>query len=164
MRIHLALSVSLLCIGQQAAAQVAPSVTTQSVVAPSTNAVNVIQPPSPPSPRIIHAPVTTFGFGPGINCPTPALAINAFTSNGDTSSFLGNSNSSHVGASISLTIPLGGSVGNSCSELAETIAQQRALAHETSLVSTCVELISNNVTVDPAAFPELAVCSAVTLR
>ena len=157
MRIYSALSISLLFVGQQAAAQTAlPPVSSQSV--------NVISPPSAPAPRIINSPKQHYGFGGGYTCPTPTLSVNAFSSNGHGTNSFGDSNSNHTGGSISLTIPLGGSLAQSCEEIAETVSRERGVAQEAALVAVCADLIANNVTVDPAAFPHLAVCSAVAIK
>ena len=70
-----------------------------------------------------------YGFGPGINCPTPTFALSGFSGNGSGDSsgdVLGASvSSSNYGGVATVTIPLGGANQEICKEIGK--AQVQAL-------------------------------------
>ena len=70
-----------------------------------------------------------YGFGPGINCPTPTFALSGFSGNGTGDSsgdVLGASvSSSNYGGVATVTIPLGGANQEICKEIGK--AQVQAL-------------------------------------
>ena len=70
-----------------------------------------------------------YGFGPGINCPTPTFALSGFSGNGSGDSsgdVLGASvSSSNYGGVATVTIPLGGANQEICKEIGR--AQIQAL-------------------------------------
>ena len=72
---------------------------------------------------------TFYGFGPGINCPTPTLAIAGFSGNGSGSSngdVLGASvDSNNYGGIVTFTLPIGGANAEICKEIGK--AQVQAL-------------------------------------
>ena len=72
---------------------------------------------------------TFYGFGPGINCPTPTVSVAGFSGSGSGSS-AGNTvgaavNSDNYGGIITLTWPLGGANAQICKEIGK--AQVQAL-------------------------------------
>ncbi|MEB3276083.1 MAG: hypothetical protein VKM92_03860 [Cyanobacteriota bacterium] len=72
---------------------------------------------------------TFYGFGPGINCPTPTLSLSGFGGSGSGSS-AGSSigadvNSDNYGGIITFTLPIGGSNAEICKEIGK--AQVQAL-------------------------------------
>lgn len=72
---------------------------------------------------------TFYGFGPGINCPTPTLAIAGFSGNGSGSSdgdVLGAAvSSNNYGGIVTFTLPIGGTNAEICKEIGK--AQVQAL-------------------------------------
>jgi len=70
-----------------------------------------------------------YGFGPGINCPTPTIALSGFSGNGSGASngdVLGASvSSSNYGGIATVTIPIGGANQEICKEIGK--AQIQAL-------------------------------------
>lgn len=63
-----------------------------------------------------------YGFGPGINCPTPTLSISGFqgNSNGLTNSELNtNVANRNLGGMITLTVPIGPNYGDVCRQIGE---------------------------------------------
>jgi len=70
-----------------------------------------------------------YGFGPGINCPTPTFALSGFSGNGSGASngdVLGASvSSSNYGGIATVTVPLGGANQEICKEIGK--AQVQAL-------------------------------------
>ena len=72
---------------------------------------------------------TFYGFGPGINCPTPTIAVSGFGGSGSGSS-AGDSigagvNSDNYGGIVTFTMPLGGANAEICKEIGK--AQVQAL-------------------------------------
>lgn len=72
---------------------------------------------------------TFYGFGPGINCPTPTVSVAGFSGSGSGSS-AGNTvgaavNSDNYGGIVTLTWPLGGGNAAICKEIGK--AQVQAL-------------------------------------
>jgi len=63
-----------------------------------------------------------YGFGPGINCPTPTLSISGFlgNSNGLTNSELNtNVYNNNIGGMVTLTVPIGPVYGDVCRQIGE---------------------------------------------
>lgn len=105
-----------------------------------------------------------YGFAPGISCPTPELAFGAFggqTNGWGNSGY--NTSGNNVGGTIMFTTPIGGDIGKHCKELAREIARQRKLDTEVAMIQQCAQFAQAGVTIDPEAFPEFAVCSAITV-
>jgi hypothetical protein len=72
---------------------------------------------------------TFYGFGPGINCPTPTLSLSGFSGSGSGSS-AGNSigaavSSDNYGGIVTFTLPIGGANAEICKEIGK--AQVQAL-------------------------------------
>lgn len=105
-----------------------------------------------------------FGFAPGIQCPTPELAVGAF--GGQTNGW-GNSGyntaGNNVGGTIMFTMPIGGDTAEYCKQLAREIAKQRRLDTEVNMIKQCAQLANANIQIDVEKFPDFAVCSAVTV-
>lgn len=72
---------------------------------------------------------TFYGFGPGINCPTPVLSVSGFAGGGSGSSAgdtIGASvNSGNYGGILSFSMPIGGTNAEICKEIGK--AQVQAL-------------------------------------
>jgi hypothetical protein len=111
--------------------------------------------------QINNASNATYGFGPGITCPTPSLSMGLFGggSNGYASSY--NSGVFGYGASLSFNIPIGGRIGDACTGLAEEIARQRQLDTGINLIKQCAELRRAGIKVDYSVFPQFEVCEGV---
>lgn len=105
-----------------------------------------------------------FGFAPGIQCPTPELAVGAF--GGQTNGW-GNtgyySAGNNVGGTVMFTMPIGGDTAEYCKQLAREIAKQRRLDTEVNMIKQCAMLANSGIQIDTEKFPDFAVCSAVTV-
>ena len=97
---------------------------------------------------------STYGFGIGINCPTPSLALSTFGSGF-------HDGISSTGASVSVIVPIGGRVGTACRDLAEEITKQRKLDTAINVVRMCAAFKKEGISVDTEAFPELKDCDGV---
>ena len=105
-----------------------------------------------------------FGFAPGIQCPTPELAVGAF--GGQTNGW-GNtdyySSGNNVGGTVMFTMPIGGDTAKYCKQLAKEIAKQRRLDTEVNMIRQCAQLANAGIQLDIEKFPDFAVCSAVSV-
>jgi hypothetical protein len=121
---------------------------------------------------------TFYGFGPGINCPTPSFTVSGFGGSGSGSSagdtIGADVNSDNYGGIVALTIPLGGANAEICKEIgkAQVEAMKAAAATNTlaaaktqadiNLVTAlkCVEILKVAV----LAGPFEQVCAGVFVR
>ena len=82
---------------------------------------------------------TFYGFGPGINCPTPSFSVAGFGGGGSGSSagdtIGANVNSDNYGGIVSVTVPIGGANAEICKEIGK--AQVESL--KSQAVRTSVE-------------------------
>ncbi len=103
-----------------------------------------------------------YGFAPGISCPTPELAVGAFTGQTNGWGNTGyNTSGNNLGGTVMFTMPLGGDTAEYCKQLASEIAKQRRLDTEVNMIRQCAQLANSGITVDVKEFPDFAVCSAV---
>jgi hypothetical protein len=103
-----------------------------------------------------------FGFAPGIQCPTPELAVGAF--GGQTNGWGNtgyNTSGNNVGGTVMFTMPLGGDTAEYCKQLAREIAKQRRLDTEVNMIRQCAQLANSGITVDVEQFPDFALCAGV---
>ena len=105
-----------------------------------------------------------FGFAPGIQCPTPELAVGAFGGQtngwGNTDYYTSGNN---VGGTVMFTMPIGGDTAEYCKKLAKEIAKQRRLDTEVNMIKQCAQLANAGIMIDTEKFPDFAVCSAVSV-
>ena len=132
-----------------------------------SNQGNIIQAPSGGSQTNVNQNNSfnsTYSFGPGISCPTPALAGAIYNGYGDATAAGFNSTNNVVGGAIALVLPLGGQVGKSCKVLAKEIARQRVLDTQVTMINVCAQFAQQGVVIDTEQFPEFKVCSGVTVN
>jgi hypothetical protein len=98
---------------------------------------------------------STFKFD-GLECPTPNLSASVFGGYSDASTGRSNSNAFNIGASASLSAPVGGKVGKSCSEAfaAKTEIQvesvkTKKLDTSTNMSKYCIEQVRSGITYFP---------------
>ncbi len=138
---------------------------TQDTTNTQTNEGTIIQAPSGGSQTNINQNNTfnsTYGFGVGINCPTPALGLSVFSGASGSSSGGFSSDARSIGGSITFVIPLGGSVGKACKQLAVEIAKQRTLDTQVALIKTCIEFKNLGVVINTVKMPEFEVCNNIS--
>ena len=109
--------------------------------------------------NVNNAYSSTYSFGPGINCPTPSFAVNAFGGLGES----GSQQSTSYGGSISYIMPIGGDIGNACRDHVKEITKQRQLDTKVNMINVCARFAQQGVTIDTAQFPEFKVCEGVTV-
>jgi hypothetical protein len=99
------------------------------------------------------------GFGGGVVCQSPQIAIGGFGSRQTTGMGLPYSN---TGITIEYLAPVGRDSGKSCSEVAREILKARRLDNSLTVIQRCTEFARTGVVLDPAIYPELArSCSGV---
>lgn len=113
--------------------------------------------------QVNNAYETDFGFGPGIYCRTPGLVLGAYGGSLTSSAYSYNSSSGNYGGIVGFHIPLGGSVGSSCAQLAQEIAKQRRLDTDLAMIRQCAALKRGGVKLDYEIFPDFKPCDGVTL-
>lgn len=114
--------------------------------------------------NVNNAYSSTYSFGPGISCPTPSFALNAYggSSNAWSDGFSGTGSGSY-GASASFIVPIGGETGAACRTLVREIANQRVLDTKVNMIRVCSELTRQGVQLDLKDFPEFEACRSVTV-
>ena len=100
-----------------------------------------------------------YGFGPGIQCPGPTVALGAFGS-GVGGGYGGALN---YGVAIALVVPLGGRLAIACEDLGQEIARQRQLDTAINLARACARFQQERITVDVSVFPELERCRGIAI-
>lgn len=102
------------------------------------------------------------GFGPGIFCRTPTLYVGGNWGQSAQNNYDSVQNSGNTGATYSanagILFPFGSSVLRDCARLTESIARDREISSQLSMIRTCASLENERITVDPEKFPLLAIC------
>jgi hypothetical protein len=103
-----------------------------------------------------------FGFAPGIYCRTPSLYVGGSWGKANLDAFdpiqtSGNQNNSYS-ANAGLVIPFGSQVLDYCKQLAYSIARDREISSQLSMLRTCRDLEKEGLVVDPIKFPLLKPC------
>ena len=132
-----------------------------------TNQGNIIQAPSGGSQTNVNQNNSfnsTFSFGPGISCPTPALAAAIYNGYGDASASGYTSTNNVIGGALALVVPLGGDIGKTCKQLVKEIARQRVLDTKVAMINVCAQFVQQGVVIDTQQFPEFKVCSGVKVN
>ncbi len=138
---------------------------TQDTTNTQTNEGTIIQAPSGGSQTNINqnnSYNSTYGFGIGINCPTPSVALGVFSGTSGSHSSGFHSGAHSVGGSVALVVPIGGSVGRSCKQLAAEIARQRVLDTQVALIKTCIKFRDLGVVINTVELPEFEVCNKIS--
>ena len=144
--------VSVIAISGQAFAQSSPSATSSSRATSAGTTVN----------NQNNSQINTssfYGFGPGINCPTPTFSVAGFGGSGsglsDGDVIGARVNSDNYGGVVTLTFPIGGAKHDICKQIGEsqvevlqsqverTKAEARKTQADINLVTAikCVELL-----------------------
>ncbi|UJB68252.1 hypothetical protein HRE53_16945 [Acaryochloris sp. 'Moss Beach'] len=115
----------------------------------------------------------TYGFK-GVVCPRPAFILSAGydRASSDFNANINGSDSNAITASAAIVVPIGGSVGKSCTSLAKTMAKssememaRNAVFFERDIAFACRELIDAGIAVTLEKFPTLSSsCSAIKVR
>ena len=104
------------------------------------------------------------GFGPGVFCRTPTLYVGGSWGNSQLDTFdnvqnSGN-NSTNISGNIGILYPFGSSILRDCRRLAESIALDREISSQLSMLRLCAQLQKEGLVVDPEKFPLLKPCAA----
>lgn len=104
-----------------------------------------------------------FGFAPGVFCRTPTLYVGGnFGEAGlrayDPIQVSGNRNMTYS-VSAGIAVPFGSQILSYCKQLAASIAVDREISSQLSMLRTCVQLEKEGIVVDPEKFPLLEPCA-----
>lgn len=103
------------------------------------------------------------GFGPGIFCRTPTLYVggqwgeNFLDAYDITNRYSGNG-AQNYSFNGGVVIPLGSRVIEYCRQMAESIARDREVSSQISMIRACAALEKEGLVVDPEKFPLLKPC------
>ena len=103
------------------------------------------------------------GFAPGVFCRTPTLYVGGNVGHVKQDNFdpiqeSGNRNTtSSMNAGI--LFPFGSRIIDYCKRYAATIAKDKEISSQVSMLKLCNELSQKKIAVDPVKFPLLAVCA-----
>jgi len=103
------------------------------------------------------------GFGPGIFCRTPTLYVggqwgeNFLDAYDIASRFSGNS-AQNYSFNGGIVVPLGSRVIEYCRRMAQSIARDREISSQLSMIRACSALEKEGLVVDPEKFPLLKPC------
>ena len=132
-----------------------------------SNQGNIIQAPSGGTQTNVNQNNSfnsTYSFGPGISCPTPALAAALYNGYGDANAAGYTSSNNVIGGAVALVLPLGGDIGRTCKQLVKEIARQRVLDTKVTMINVCAQFVQQGVVIDTEQFPEFKVCSGVKVN
>ena len=103
------------------------------------------------------------GFGPGVFCRTPTLYVggnigHVKQDNFDPIQESGNRNLTKS-MNAGILFPFGSRIIDYCKRYAETIARDKEISSQVSMLKLCNELRRDKIAVDPEKFPLLAPCA-----
>lgn len=99
--------------------------------------------------------------GRNVVCPRPSFIIGSGFNSNDGINFEDNSS---YAFNASFIVPLGGSLGETCEGMAQTIARKTQYDLEIINARSCAELLSAGISLSPEKFPTLSeVCQGVSL-
>ncbi|MDQ6931513.1 MAG: hypothetical protein M3126_12695 [Candidatus Eremiobacteraeota bacterium] len=147
-----------ICVSAPAFAQTVPPASNQQTNNPqlqtSAQSANV-------NTQINNTNVGQNSFAPGVECGSPQIAVNGY-STGLSGTF--GSGMSSNGISVGYITPVGRSNRVLCEKLAQEIVHQRQLDTQLTIIQRCVDLAKLGVVLTEAQYPELAkACSGVQL-
>ena len=104
------------------------------------------------------------GFGPGVFCRTPTLYVggnigHVKQDNFDPIQESGNRNLTKS-MNAGILFPFGSRIIDYCKRYAETIARDKEISSQVSMLKLCNELRRDRIAVDPEKFPLLAPCAS----
>lgn len=102
------------------------------------------------------------GFGPGIFCRTPTLYVGgnsgkAWLGAHDPVQKSGNYTTNYSG-NIGILFPFGSSIIDNCKSLVGTIARDREISSQLSMIKACDDLAKRGIKVDSSIYPLLEPC------
>lgn len=102
------------------------------------------------------------GFGPGIFCRTPSIYVGGSWGESNLDAFdpiqrSGNA-TKNLSANAGVVVPFGSQIIDYCKQIAFSIARDREISSQLSMLRTCRELEREGLVVDPVKFPLLSPC------
>ena len=103
------------------------------------------------------------GFGPGIFCRTPTLYVGGqwgenFLDAYDIVNRVSGNGAQNYSFNGGIVVPLGSRVIEYCRQMAQSIARDREISSQLSMIRACAALEKEGLVVDPEKFPLLKPC------
>lgn len=103
------------------------------------------------------------GFGPGIFCRTPTLYVGGqwgenFLDAYDIANRVSGNGAQNYSFNGGIVVPLGSRVIEYCRQMAQSIARDREISSQLSMIRACAALEKEGLVVDPEKFPLLKPC------
>ena len=102
------------------------------------------------------------GFGPGIFCRTPTLYVGGNAGKGWLGAFdpvqKSGNYTTNYSANAGILFPFGSSTIDDCKSLVRTIARDREISSQLSMIKACDDLAKRGIKVDSSIYPLLEPC------
>ena len=108
------------------------------------------------------------GFGPGVFCRTPTIFVGGNAGQNQLDAFDAVTESGNVSTNYQvnagIVYPFGSSAIEDCKTLARTVARDREISTQLSMIKACADLESKGIIVNPEVFPLLEACTESVLK
>jgi hypothetical protein len=108
------------------------------------------------------------GFGPGVFCRTPTIFVGGNAGQNNLNAFDAVTESGNLSTNYAfnagLVYPFGSSAIEDCKTLARTVARDREISTQLSMIKACADLEKKGIIVNPEIYPLLEPCTASVLK
>lgn len=108
------------------------------------------------------------GFGPGVFCRTPTIFVGGNAGQNKLDAFDAVTDSGNVSTNYQvnagIVYPFGSSAIEDCKTLARTVARDREISTQLSMIKACADLESKGIMVNPEVYPLLEPCTESVLK
>ena len=108
------------------------------------------------------------GFGPGVFCRTPTIFVGGNAGQNQLDAFdavtQSGNKSTNYAVNAGIVYPFGSSAIEDCKTLARTVARDREISTQLSMIKACADLETKGIHVDPEIFPLLKPCINTVLK
>lgn len=108
------------------------------------------------------------GFGPGVFCRTPTIFVGGNAGQNQLDAFdavtQSGNKSTNYAVNAGIVYPFGSSAIEDCKTLARTVARDREISTQLSMIKACADLESKGIIVNPELYPLLERCTESVLK
>ena len=108
------------------------------------------------------------GFGPGVFCRTPTIYVGGNAGQNNLDAFDAVTESGNVSknwqVNAGMVYPFGSSAIEDCKTLARTVARDREISTQLSMIKACADLENKGIVVNPEVYPLLEACTESVLK
>ena len=108
------------------------------------------------------------GFGPGVFCRTPTIFVGGNAGQNELDAFdavtQSGNKSTNYQVNAGIVYPFGSSAIEDCKTLARTVARDREISTQLSMIKACADLESKGIMVNPEVYPLLEPCTESVLK